>query len=586
MSPDAADLQAYYLQEIEALRSLGTEFARRHPKVAAALDLGRQESKDPHTERLIESFAFLTARLQRDLDREFPRVAQGLIENLCPALMQPVPSMSIARFDWTERAPGAATGILIPRHTGLSVRADQGAQLRFRTAWPVTVMPLSVIALQREEPGQFSLVLQCMAGAQLNNLPLSELEFFIQGPGGLVSRLLDLLIAGQITVSAGNDPSRLRALPAGCVKLMGLDEAETALPIPAGSHPGYLLLNEYFCFPQKFQFLKRSGIDRLALSGEQFYIRFELGPAVEKMTGLDVSTFQLGCVPIVNLFTRTTEPLVIDGQSHEQLLVADREQEAATEIHSISRVTLTPPESDKVIRIAPFGAMSDENGSTDDLFWVARRDHSLRTGLTGTDVFIGFVNQAKQPQLPAAPVVFAQALCTNRGLAEQIPAGIRLTVEAGVQGLGVTLLVEPSVQKNPPIDGDAAWRLTRLLTLNHGSLVSGPEARQRLQELLYFFCSSARRDTQQIAALLGVRTHPTAHRLTQTPWPSFVSGTQIRLDIDPKAFTTSSWVIFSGVLSRFFSLYTTLNSFTQTSVYRGDDCLMHWPAATGYQELV
>ncbi|MGA1734279.1 MAG: type VI secretion system baseplate subunit TssF, partial [Burkholderiaceae bacterium] len=135
MTPEATTLQSYYLAELTALRELGAEFAQRHPKIAGALDLGPEQSQDPHTERLIEAFAFLTARLQLDLDREFPRIAQSVIDHLCPALLQPTPSMSIARFEWQERLPGATTGLSIPAQTMLAARSQEGVLIRFRTGW-------------------------------------------------------------------------------------------------------------------------------------------------------------------------------------------------------------------------------------------------------------------------------------------------------------------------------------------------------------------------------------------------------------------------------------------------------------------
>ena len=55
----------YYLDELAYLRRMGQEFAHQYPKIAARLEIANGLSTDPHVERLIESFAFLTARLER-----------------------------------------------------------------------------------------------------------------------------------------------------------------------------------------------------------------------------------------------------------------------------------------------------------------------------------------------------------------------------------------------------------------------------------------------------------------------------------------------------------------------------------------
>src|SRR3954468_19130790 len=67
-------LLRYYNDELAYLREMGREFARQYPMVANRLELQDGHPADPHVERLIESFAFLTGRIQRELDAEFPEI--------------------------------------------------------------------------------------------------------------------------------------------------------------------------------------------------------------------------------------------------------------------------------------------------------------------------------------------------------------------------------------------------------------------------------------------------------------------------------------------------------------------------------
>src|SRR4051794_2214015 len=91
-------LLRYYNNELSYLRRMGADFARRYPRVASRLELSPDHAADPHVERLIESFAFLTARLQRRMDDEFPEISSALLGVLYPHLVNPVPSMAIANF--------------------------------------------------------------------------------------------------------------------------------------------------------------------------------------------------------------------------------------------------------------------------------------------------------------------------------------------------------------------------------------------------------------------------------------------------------------------------------------------------------
>ena len=48
---------------------------------------------------------------------------------------------------------------------------------------------------------------------------------------------------------------------------VGFAEDEGMLPYPRRSFIGYGLLQEYFCFPQKFFFLDLAGLDRVCAAG-------------------------------------------------------------------------------------------------------------------------------------------------------------------------------------------------------------------------------------------------------------------------------------------------------------------------------
>ncbi len=77
------DLLEYYRRELGYLRTQSADFAERYPKVARHLVLSGAETPDPHTEHLIESVAFLTARVHRDLNRDLPAVASAMLGTSC-----------------------------------------------------------------------------------------------------------------------------------------------------------------------------------------------------------------------------------------------------------------------------------------------------------------------------------------------------------------------------------------------------------------------------------------------------------------------------------------------------------------------
>ena len=63
----------HYEAELAYLKDMGAEFANAYPKIASRLDLSSLEVADPYVERLLEGVAFLSARVQLELENQFPK---------------------------------------------------------------------------------------------------------------------------------------------------------------------------------------------------------------------------------------------------------------------------------------------------------------------------------------------------------------------------------------------------------------------------------------------------------------------------------------------------------------------------------
>ena len=104
------ELLGYYERELVFLRRMGADFARRYPKIAARLLLDEEKIEDPHVERMIEAFAFLTARVQVKLKDEFPELVDALLNILYPHYLAPIPSMAIAQLELDPAQGNLTTG--------------------------------------------------------------------------------------------------------------------------------------------------------------------------------------------------------------------------------------------------------------------------------------------------------------------------------------------------------------------------------------------------------------------------------------------------------------------------------------------
>ncbi|MGB3278295.1 MAG: type VI secretion system baseplate subunit TssF, partial [Pseudorhodobacter sp.] len=108
-------LLRHYENELAYLREMGSEFAEAYPKIAARLGMENAEVLDPYVERLLEGVAFLSARVQLEMELQFPAFTRHLLEIIYPHYLAPTPSMMVAAFDPDPANAAMADGFTLAR---------------------------------------------------------------------------------------------------------------------------------------------------------------------------------------------------------------------------------------------------------------------------------------------------------------------------------------------------------------------------------------------------------------------------------------------------------------------------------------
>jgi type VI secretion system protein ImpG len=570
---DRSAALAAFREELDYLRIAGQNFARQHPKIAERLELSRDGSSDPHVERLIESFAFLTSRIQRRLDGEFPEFTTALLGLLYPNLTDPIPPMTIARIVADSARGKLTTGYTVPRHTELFAQTSNGLTCRFRTAYPTTLWPLHVIEADFVPKARFdfldantqtSSVLRLRLesrGATFSDLELTSLRFHLNGASHITGLLYQLLFAHCTgIVLHDRATNRFVSLPLSSLSPVGFGPDDDVIPYPRQSHPAYRILQEYFWLPEKFLFFDLSGLDRNpAIVDLDILFLFDTTP--RQHIPLTVDTFALGCTPVVNLFARTSEPIRLDHTRTDYRIVPDARREPTTEVHSIIAVSSTSNPADESRRLRPFYSTA---GSTlpGDAFWYARRILTERVGLSGTDVLLSFVDLGFNPNLPPAETVFAHLLCTNRELAQQLPENARLQTEEPGPISHIHCLLKPTPSGYPPLGGASRWALISNLSLNSLSLSNDPASLEAFKKTLSLYSLSNSTATQrQIESIEKMTVHKITRRRGTHPWKSFRQGYEAKLLFNSNLLDHQSSFFFTQVLKSFMVLYAPLDSF-------------------------
>ncbi|MBF7142689.1 MULTISPECIES: type VI secretion system baseplate subunit TssF [Pseudomonas] len=607
------DLLPYYEKELSHLRFLGQEFASQYPKIASRLLIEGDHCEDPHTERLIEAFSFLAARVHKKLDDEFPEIVEAFLETMYPHYLRPTPSMSIVELSLGSQEK-VTEAYRVPRHSELHANALDGVVCKFRTCYPVELWPVAVeqatfVEMERSAFNGHSadlvahlrLTLSAGTNALFGQMDLDSLRFFLDGESTLMLQLYELLFnnVAKVTLSF-EDEGRTREvqLPAHALSAVGYGLEEGLVDYAERSFLGYRLLHEYFTFPDKFMFFDLAGLKR-PLAGKAletvvvnvYFSDYDLNDRLARLTQtLGRGNFKLNCTPVINLFRQQAEPIKLSHAKHEYAVIPDVRLQSAAEVVSIDQVRRVRKIRgvDQVATCPPFFEPRAEHGQGQS-FWIGRRRPVQAQHINGSNMFIRVVDRDLELIEGGDDTLSIGLTCSNRDLPLMLPMGGEhgdFILPGNSVVTHIRCLRKPTASVRVPLGNGVIWRLISHLSLNHMSLVS--QGREVLLELLslynYRHTSAIRK---QINGITSVGSEPVVARIGH-PRPNFVRGTGITLTFDETQYIGSGVFLFGKVLDHFFGQYCSLNSFTQLTLrtLQREKRVVQWPPRTGDQPLV
>ncbi len=606
------DLLPHYQAELSAIRRLAGAFADRHPKVAGRLRLSETVAEDPHVARLIESFAFLTARVRLKLEDSFPELTDALLGVLYPHYLAPVPSMAIVSM---ACQPDLSEGYRLPRGTEIESSPAHGQPCRFRTGsdtvlWPVTIEHASLAERPFQAPNNpraadalscLRLTLACAQPEQtFSGLGVDRLRLYLSGESHEANALYELLLNDTLSVALADTPEDRAPVLLGpdSLRPVGFEEDEALLPWSARSAPGYRLLTEFFAFPEKFLFVDLCDLDAKVLleAGNRLEVFVYLGRAAKNLERtVSARSFALGCAPVVNLFRQRAEPVDVTQNAPDYRVIPDARRPTGLEVYRVERVLATSP-TDETVEVRPFYGMTHAHSGADadsPWYWMADR----RPGVTddgGTEVHLGLVDMDFERAGRDGWVLSVETLCGNRDLPGVLPFGggnPRLSlVEASAAVTAVTALTAPTATQRPPTGAGGRWRLVSHLALNHLSLSGGPEAVRALREILALYDV---RDVPETRGLIDAITDlSAAHGVARTRarvGAAVARGLDVTLELDDRADAGAGAYLFASALDRFLGLYCSINSFSRLTVVgrgRAGRALYRFPARAGTRVML
>lgn len=596
----------YYNRELGYVREQGAEFAEQFPKVAARLGMRGIEVADPYVERLIEGFAFMSARIQLKMDAEFPKFSQRLLDLVYPGYLAPTPSMGIAKFEPSRSEGGSPDGFTLPRHSRLRARlpAHEQTACEFRTAHEVTLWPLRLAearltAAPPDLPiagyrwgapvrGALRLTFETTNQVEVASLKLDALPIFINGTPDTASRLQELLHTQcvGVLIHAGGLPIRhLVPYPPEALQPEGFSSEQAMLPHESRAFDGHRLLHEYFSFPERYRFFSLNDLNRALrqIGGNKFEIVLLLKQANVALEPLvDVANFALYCAPVVNLFQRTSDRIPVTSTRFEYHAVIERTRPLDFEIHSIQKVVGHHNESDRELTFHPFYAAADVDRRGAGAYFSVRREPRVlsersrrqgpRTGYVGSECFLSLVDSKEAPFSSELRQITVEALCTNRDLSLLTPVGNSssdLTLMSSAPIDSIQFIVSPTRPSPALAEREITWRLISHLGLNYLTMTDlNPEqGASALRELLGLYARLGAPGAEaQIGSVQKMAVRAVDRRVPNRGPIVFGRGVSLEIEVDEIPFAGVSPWLLGAVLEQFFTRHVGINAFTELSL--------------------
>ncbi len=626
MDPKLLDL---YEQELSYIRDMGGEFAKEFPKIAGRLDLGSTEIADPYVERLLEGFAFLTARIQLKMQAEFPTFTQSLLQMVYPHYLGPTPSMAVVKINPdTGGLGGTPQGVNLP--AGLEMRSLLGTEdqtnCEFRTAHPVHLLPIdvaeadyiaspaAVAALGLPEEPRAKAAIRLRLKTFSNDMPigkltLDKLSFFLGGPENARLRLYEQLASHTVSiyVRPGTRPLPWQdKLPRTALRAAGLEPEEALLPRMPETFDGYRLLQEYFAMPERFLFFELGGLGKSAIrcGSTDLEIIILLERAENALMGFNAEYMQLNCTPAINLFRKRSDRVNVSDREPEYLIVPDRMRPLDYEVFSILSMEGFAADGGAAQPFFPFYAANDlsRNPGHRSYYMPRRQPRKLsqraqergpRSSYLGHDLFVSLVDADNVPLNASLRQLGLDLMCTNRDLPMSMPVGKRhtdFTIVVNAPVASIRCIVGPTLPRPCRGDGQYAWRFISHLGLNYLSLADTDrlQGAAALRELLRLYApENAPTFIRHVESIRSVSSTPIIRRIPGSGPLCAGRGLQIAVTLDESTFGGPGGIILGAVLDRFFAKYVSINGFTETvlrSPDRGE--VMRWPMRLGTRPLL
>ncbi|AJQ93827.1 type VI secretion system baseplate subunit TssF [Gynuella sunshinyii] len=549
-------MKEYFEAEMRLLQDAAQEFAEAYPEQAAMLNLNAVKDRDPYVERLLEGMAFLTAKVRERIDDGVPELSENLLDQINPSLCRPYPSYTLVQFSPSRQHKKT---IEISKGTNLAASGVGPEEVRceYVTTSVLKVQPLVIThasAMDKLGGGtRVQIDIQKLSNFEWEDLELTDLLLHLHCDHALAYALYECLtnVKGEASVSVegGSFVGRLTVRPAL------LRPYDSLLPSGSRGHVAFNLLHDYFNARDKFLFIDIDGFqpESWPQSANSIKLLIETPTALPAGHNIGKDTFQLNCIPAVNLFDAQTEPVVVNGKLPDYPLLVDHSYRNCANVYSVQHVVGRNPQTGHTREYQPLQNLTYRRAS-DPTYSTYNRN--MPNGKRRS-----FISVSGHTAI-ATEILSVDVLASNEDYPRQyLDIGKLKELASDIdQNLEVRNITRPSRMLRAPDIHDYQWQLISLMSLTLSSLGEV----DKLKTLLSLFdWSDQEENKNRILAIEKVDVQ-LKHKVTKG---ILCQGLEISLEINESGFSSRSDIyLFGTVLHQFFSDYANITEYVETRV--------------------
>ena len=570
----------FYSTELARLRTLSVEFAKSNPNIAPMLGA---ESADPDVERILEGVAFLNGLTLQKLDDEFPEIAQELASLLAPQILRPLPAATMVAFTPKMLLMEIAH---IAEGTELGSVAVDGVTCIFRTTTSLNAFPVSVKFARLDEAtdGSKTISIGLQGNIFVDTGPKKHnLRFYLGDEQTAAADLFYLLQKDQIESIRLTDGSGQSVALSTQLLFPGLDEA--LIPYPDNAFPGFRSIQELLFFPQKFYFVEFSDLFKGSgrLKGASFVIEIRLKKANLPIPEISATSFQLNVVPAINVFKHSAEPIQVNHQTAEYLVLAEGLKRDQFQIYSIDSVIGFKQGDREHKTYLPFALLNFANHDGQSSYRISVRNSSVN------DRVESYLSIAYSPNDALTNETLSLSLsCTNRSLPENLKLGDINRPTSTSSDRFTFKNIRPITGAIDPPRGEALlWSVVSHSALNFLSLGDVDTLRSMLRH--YNF----KRNQDHSSVSANERLIEGITKLAVTRENRLVKGTMLQGQHIVMSCQGQNWPtlgslhLWGTVLDVFLASYAGINSYTRFEIFdENTGIVLKWPMRLGQKQLL